>query len=356
MPRVTKRDALKSLPRQRLVRLAHQFSIRLEPRARKHEIVDELAGSRVLSIPRILASLDHDERKKIEVRLGRPLVHASDVLTHADVHAAELRETQTDAHKKKWGQYFTSAAIATFMASLLDIPETSHLRVLDPGAGTGILGLSLARRLLGRGQVKAVELFAIEQEGAAFERLAASFDVAMRDLGPRLRAHAIQADVLGLATPQLGTEPLPSFDLIISNPPYFKLPPAEDRGGDAPNIYARFMEVASSLLEPGGRMCFIIPRSYASGYYFKRFRRRFHRRMQLERVHLFESRSRAFVVDKVLQENIIVVYRKAGPESGGLVRISTSTTREASSPRASNSSQSRAKPCSRSPPARRTYA
>lgn len=45
-----------------------------------------------LSIPRILASLDHHERAKVEVRLGRRLPDATDIVMRADVQAAGLRE------------------------------------------------------------------------------------------------------------------------------------------------------------------------------------------------------------------------------------------------------------------------
>jgi adenine-specific DNA-methyltransferase len=64
------------------------------------------------------------------------------------------------------------------------------------------------------------------------------------------------------------------------------------------------------LLQPNGQLCFLIPRSYASGSYFTRFRRRLHHFMQLRHVHVFESRSAAFKSDKVLQENIVVLYSK----------------------------------------------
>jgi adenine-specific DNA-methyltransferase len=49
--------------------------------------------------------------------------------------------------------------------------------------------------------------------------------------------------------------------------------------------------------------------------------------MRLEHVHLFESRRAAFKVDGVLQENLIVHYRKE-PEDGGDVVISSSAGEE----------------------------
>src|SRR5690606_26248786 len=142
--------------------------------------------------------------------------------------------------------------------------------------------------------------------------------------GPRFRATTFHRDFLEFATPSLGAPSIPAVDLVISNPPYFKLSPKDERGGDAPNIYARFMEVAAKLLRDDGQLCFVIPRSYASGHYFRRCRRRFHHVMRLDYVHVFESRNAAFKTDNVLQENIIVLYTKRRPDPSSTITISVS--------------------------------
>jgi adenine-specific DNA-methyltransferase len=58
-------------------------------------------------------------------------------------------------------------------------------------------------------------------------------------------------------------------------------------------------------LEAGGQMVAITPRSFCNGPYFKKFRVAFLRTMSLKRIHIFESRKKAFSDDDVLQENII---------------------------------------------------
>ena len=51
--------------------------------------------------------------------------------------------------RKKYGQFFTSESSAIFMASLFDVdPSKPSLRILDAGAGTGILSVALVSRLL----------------------------------------------------------------------------------------------------------------------------------------------------------------------------------------------------------------
>lgn len=221
--------------------------------------------------------------------------------------AQALGATSTKLHKKQWGQYFTPPALGEFMASLVDLFDQDQprgaLRILDPGAGTGILGLSLATRAIREHPTRRVELVAIETEATARNQLEHSLALAARVLGPRFSFSVLDQDVLELATKE-------RFHVAIANPPYYKLTPSDPRGGDAPNIYARFMEVAGRLLHPGGTLCFVVPRSFASGRYFQRFRVRFHQTMQLRRAHVFDSRADAFRGDAVLQENIVVVYAK----------------------------------------------
>jgi adenine-specific DNA-methyltransferase len=108
----------------------------------------------------------------------------------------------------------------------------------------------------------------------------------------------------------------PEYEVIIGNPPYFKLPKSDLRARAAehvvhgqPNIYALFMAVSASLLAPSGELVFITPRSFTSGPYFRRFREQFFARVQPEAVHVFDSRREAFGRDGVLQENMILKGR-----------------------------------------------
>jgi adenine-specific DNA-methyltransferase len=233
---------------------------------------------------------------------------AADLLDEAFGRSEALRLGTPAARRKGWGQYFTAPPVAGFMASLLSGGQTERVRVFDPGAGTGILGLAAAVSLMSRG-ARHVELVAIEPEPRAREQLEASCARAEEVLGPGFVASVIDADVLALVEPERGTRKLAPFDVVISNPPYFKTSPADGKAGGSPNIYTRFMELSSRLLRPGGELCFIVPRSFASGPYFRRFRRELHQRMDLMRVHVFESRRAAFRDDGVLQENIVVCYR-----------------------------------------------
>lgn len=57
-------------------------------------------------------------------------------------------------------------------------------------------------------------------------------------------------------------------------------------------------------------MVYIIPRSWTSGAYFKRFRKYFLTEGKLKHIHLFVSRNKVFDKEDVLQETIIIKVQK----------------------------------------------
>jgi adenine-specific DNA-methyltransferase len=108
-----------------------------------------------------------------------------------------------------------------------------------------------------------------------------------------------------------------TYDIVISNPPYFKLPSYDERAKAVKsviygqtNIYTIFLLISSKFLKEDGYLIFITPRSFCSGSYFRLFREIFFSVVDLEEVHLFNSRKDAFKKDKVLQENIIIKASK----------------------------------------------
>ena len=104
---------------------------------------------------------------------------------------------------------------------------------------------------------------------------------------------------------------------MISNPPYFKIGKDDPRAvawpsvvHGQPNIYALFMAISAELLSESGMLLFIVPRSFASGPYFRRFRDTFFRRVVPTAIHLFESRRDVFENQTVLQESLIIAARR----------------------------------------------
>lgn len=237
----------------------------------------------------------------------------------------------TPEHKKIFGQYLTPLAVADFMAEKCTL-NAGRLRVLDPGAGVGVLSCALLEAVAERrAGLREIVLEAYEHDPHLADRLSCCLEYAREWLQERqvtlifhvrtddfVLAHAEALTDLRSLFPG-GTRAGGSFDLIISNPPYFKIPKSDRRARAAaavvygqPNIYALFMAVSASLLKPGGEMVFIVPRSFAAGTYFRLFREHFFNLMRPAAVHLFGSRRDTFGRDEVLQENIILWARRVG--------------------------------------------
>lgn len=60
------------------------------------------------------------------------------------------------------GQFFTPVAVARIMADLPRLPEGGILRVLDPGAGSGVLTAAVVDRVMREAPGLAVEVTAVE--------------------------------------------------------------------------------------------------------------------------------------------------------------------------------------------------
>src|SRR5262249_34002780 len=121
-----------------------------------------------------------------------------------------------------------------------------------------------------------------------------------------------------------------TFTCAILNPPYRKIhTDSEPRrllrqlGIETSNLYTGFLAVAMLLLDAGGELVAITPRSFCNGTYFNPFRRSFLTKMSLRRLHVFESRQQAFREDEVLQENVILHAVKEGPRPGKVLVTSS---------------------------------
>ena len=206
-----------------------------------------------------------------------------------------------------------------FMAGLAEYRKKT-LRVLDPGAGVGTLSCAICEAAAKRKSIKRIEIEAYENDPSLTILLKESFEFTRRWLlndGIELNYNIIEEDFILLGQRSLWSNRLIKYDLVIANPPYFKISKNDPRALSAsqyvhgqPNIYALFMGVAAELLNDKGIMIVITPRSYAAGTYFKLFRKQYFKMMQPERIHIFESRKETFKKDEVLQENIILKARK----------------------------------------------
>jgi adenine-specific DNA-methyltransferase len=233
----------------------------------------------------------------------------------------------TAKHKKVNGQFFTPTPIAQLLASFCDLSKT-RIRILDPGCGTAILSCALIENLVTvQNEIEQIDLVAYETDLDLIPFSQKALDYLkewLSNKGIQFNNILHYSDfVLENATvlkgnnfPNLFQEANSinkNFDIIISNPPYFKLSKDDKRVvasqelvSGQPNIYSIFMGIAAKLLSENGELIFITPRSFASGNYFKAFRELFFNTVQIEKIHLFNSRKDTFNRDSVLQETVVI--------------------------------------------------
>ncbi len=263
-----------------------------------------------------------------QAKIQFPAQALSRPTTYADQIGQEYLRLASTEDKRQRGQFFTPVEVADFMAHLYRPTEFQRLRILDPGAGAGVLSCALCELVAASGKVREILVDAYESDVDLADHLEKSLSylktwLLQKSVALRfriIREDFVLANAEGLAEKAslFFAKPEECYDLVIANPPYFKLPKSDPRAQVAeaivcgqPNIYAIFMAVSAALLKTGGELICITPRSYTAGPYFRLFREKFFARMQPQGVHLFDSRTEAFGRDDVLQESLILRARRA---------------------------------------------
>ena len=226
----------------------------------------------------------------------------------------------TKSSKKDKGQFFTPSVVAKFMAELSNISKES-ISILDPGAGIGILSAALIEKLTNEGKVKRINLVCYETDNQVLPYLKLLLEEAKKSLDKKMTLDytTIEKDFIASNADIISANAFKHllFDIVISNPPYFKinkstLPLAKfkDIISGQPNMYYLFMAISTKLLNKDGQMIFITPRSFCSGLYYNKFRKWLIEQVNFANIHLFHSRRELFANENVLQENIITKFIK----------------------------------------------
>jgi adenine-specific DNA-methyltransferase len=263
-------------------------------------------------------------------------VERFDLVARANLYRVDACLALDPERRSEMGQFFTPPPVARFMASLFgDSPP--EIRLLDAGAGVGTLTAAFVEAVCRR-EVRphSMSIVAYELEPLLAEYLHLTLTECQEvcgEWGIECFGKVLEEDFIraGVDMVRGGLFPVErySFNRAILNPPYRKIR-SDSRhrhllssvGIETSNLYAAFLALAADLLEPGGELVAITPRSFCNGPYFKSFRLMFLGAMTLRRIHVFESREEAFRADDVLQENIIFHAVKEGDREQ--VCISTS--------------------------------
>lgn len=237
--------------------------------------------------------------------------------------------------RSELGQFMTPPVTARLMASMFEARSES-ITLLDAGAGVGSLTAAFVAEVCSRKcKPENVRATAYEIDPTLIDYLRSTLEQCQgtcKNRGIAFDFSLIDRDFIEDAARGLQHEmfsPIERFNCAILNPPYRKINSDSDArlvlreiGVETSNLYTGFLAVVLMLLDEGGELVAITPRSFCNGPYFKPFRKLLLETLTLRRIHVFESRQDVFRQDDVLQENIIIYGVKGGKK--GKVTISSS--------------------------------
>jgi adenine-specific DNA-methyltransferase len=250
------------------------------------------------------------------------------LLDQVDALRQEVAGSLNPKRRSALGQFMTPLPVARFMASLFPASALQTCHLLDAGAGIGVLsGAFLDRWANEELSFQSVEVEAYEIDDilrmhleSTLARYAAKLPVTFKANSGDFIWEAARKNLLGVRP----------FSHAILNPPYKKIHSASPhrlilrrQGIETVNLYTAFVALCLGLMQPGGQLVAIIPRSFCNGPYYRSFREFVLAHAAIQHLHLFGSRSKAFKDDDVLQENVIVRLERDGVQ--GDVTISNST-------------------------------
>jgi tRNA1(Val) A37 N6-methylase TrmN6 len=249
------------------------------------------------------------------------------LLEKAEAVRKEIGQQISHERKSELGQFMTPATVARFMASLFSASTLQVARLLDAGAGLGSLSGAALDSFAARDfPFQQIQVVAYEIDPKLRELLSETLAKYQGrfDMDITIRRGDFIEDAVKLILS--GEE---RFTHAILNPPYKKIHSASRHRYllrkvriETVNLYSAFVALVIELMQPGGQIVAIIPRSFCNGPYYRPFRELILVKTAIKYIHLFTARDKAFKDDAVLQENIIILLERNA--SQGHVTISTS--------------------------------
>lgn len=276
----------------------------------------------------------------------RTSVAANHLLEHVDFFRVDASRNLQATHRSELGQFFTPPSVARRMASMFTKRSqtlntvTRVLRILDPGAGVGTLSAAYVAQVCQWEQKpQSVTVLACEIDPFLQSYLRLTLDACgevCRRVDINFEYEVLSEDFITAGVTMLqgrtlfDSEHNRRFNRVIMNPPYRKINSNSKTrrllrtvGIETSNLYTAFLWLTIELLQPGGEMVAITPRSFCNGPYFRPFRLALLESMALRKIHVFDTRDTAFQEDDVLQENIILHAVKTSERASVMISSST---------------------------------
>lgn len=258
-----------------------------------------------------------------------PIAHNIEIVNYV---LSDQQQGVNFPRRSELGQFMTPSQIAHFMASLFDRSKFGDVRLLDPGAGLGALSTAFLDAYFLSDKMHRAEVVAYEIDPLLKDRLEKHLkqhcETAIHSSSPLL-FHVLEKDFIEESVDLILSKNFKKFTHAILNPPYKKINSHSRHrqllhsiGIETVNLYTAFLALTVHLVEDGGEIVAIIPRSFCSGSYYRSFREWLLKNASIVQIHLFNARDKAFKEDGVLQENVIVHLVKGGMQKDVLLSFS----------------------------------
>lgn len=250
----------------------------------------------------------------------------------ADVNRVEANGLLDEKLRGKLGQFMSSSAVSKILADMFENVDGEH-RLLDAGAGVGSLTAAFVERV--KNNATSIDLTCFELSSIMNYYLSDTLTHCSKTCelyGVQWKQTVVEEDFIQHSVERiLSNNFKPSYNKAILNPPYLKIASSgTERAAlkkvsfETGNLYSAFVGLAIKLLEDGGELVAITPRSFCNGPYFNDFRRLLLDSCSINKIHVFNSRKSAFKADKVLQENVIYHLTKGEPQRDTVIVTSSS--------------------------------
>lgn len=263
---------------------------------------------------------------------------SASLVDRVDMIRHEANRALDEKQRSDMGQYMTSTSVSRLMAGMFN-DITGEINLLDAGAGVGSLTAAFIEEMCGRkAPPGSININAYETDTTLLKHLSKTMALChetCKERGITASCNVHQSDFIQWATRKLSRDiflddKTPAFNYAILNPPYRKINSSSNErkllrqsGIETSNLYSAFIALTVRLMEEGGELVAITPRSFCNGPYFKSFRKLLLSNMAIKKIHIFHARNKAFKEDSVLQENII--FHAIKHRSNARVVISSST-------------------------------
>lgn len=226
------------------------------------------------------------------------------------------------------GRFFTKKQTAALMGGMFTPTEKAHLRILDPGAGTGILSAALLEAIASHGGCQTVALVCYETDATFLPMLENNLERLRKkcrhDYGIKVKYEIRNENFVTAAV----DEP---YDMIIANPPSELL--HADRAeiaayrevcAGATDLAFLFAVAAARALAEGGQLVALLPSAYANSAYLEKIRRHLATLGHLERLHLFVAPSKNGAHADSIRKTLVLKFTRSPLAEDATILVSSS--------------------------------